>query len=228
MFTKLYANSPQGFEFGGGSTTIIKEGTIEKLLRSYNEFDLIEAIPISKIEQNIDKMYERGLEIKHLWDSFIIADALVYCFAFLLTVLLILVAFLFKKNKIIFNIMLAVGLISFPAITGVLNFLIANSARHSEIENLQIRTFNYSSNIYISGVLTNKGKYDYKDCSIHIIVYKKTDKAPKDIVNRIKPLDVHNIKIENLKKGKSKEFFVTVRKVPKDTNFTTEITDECK
>ena len=228
MFTKLYANSPQGFEFGGGSNSLIKEGTIERLIRRYNEFDLIESIPIPKIEQNIDKAYERGFELRELWESFVIADALVYFFAFFLVLFLILIAFLFRNNKTIFKMMIIFSLTSFPIVVAVLNLLIASSARHSEIENLQIRTFHYSHNIYISGNLVNKGQYDYKNCNIHIVIYKKTDKAPKDIVNRIKPLDIQDINMTDLKQGEAREFFTTVYKVPKDVNFTSEITDECK
>jgi hypothetical protein len=229
MFIVNILNAEINFKFGAndddnGKTMYI----INKLKTKWEQFNLVETIPISKIERNIDKIYKKGDDFKHLWDTYVISDIMVKIFTILLIILFILFAIFFKKHKPMTITFYILSIITYPIINNIYKDIIKKNVRSSSLENLSIKQFKYSANIFIEGDLVNTGRYDFAHCFIDIYIYKKTDKSPKDYINRIKPLSIQHIDIDNLKQNAFKQFFITIFTVPKDVNFTTEIIHECK
>jgi len=228
MFTSLYGASSKDFKFGGADSSAGGESILQKLERKYDEIDVIASIPIEKIEKNINKGYDTWHMVLDLWHTFVIADMLVNTFAILLVLLFAILGFIFRKKTFLSNTLIMLALISYPLVKSIASKKINNFARKSKIENLQVKTFKYSTNIFISGDLVNYGKYTFKNCTIDIVIYKKTDRLPINLVNKIRPLAQEKIEMKDLKVNEFRGFSLTIFSIPKNTDFETQIKTKCK
>jgi hypothetical protein len=226
----LLSAGVQDFDFGGNKKKqSALEYKMQKLKKEYEKFSFKESVPVTKIENNIDKAYKNKDKIVKNWKNFNIADSLVIVVSILSVILVFIIGFMIRN--VLPNLAVILFLLSFfiyPLLSMNLQKYLNSFARKTEIENLNVKTFKYSSNIFLSGDIVNKGLYDYEECDINIVLYKKTDKYFKDLINIIRPLNETILKINKIKQGEFKNFSTTIYSVPKDVNFTTDIQVSCK
>ena len=200
---------------------------IEKLQAIDKEY-IIERINIPKIEKRIDGAYDKADQIKHLWETYVIADILGYVFVGILTVLFLMLAYLFKKYDAVKYIFMTIALL--VALNGGIftKKIIDSVARSSKLENLDIKRFDYSDNMVVNVDLVNTGKFDYSECVVNFTFYKKTNKLPINILNKIQPLHEQTVKLKDIKRKAYKHIKLTIYTISKDLNFTLEHTKKCK
>lgn len=197
-------------------------------LEKVNKENLIEAIDIPKVEGRIDEAYVQAYTLQHLWETYVIADMLGYIFIAIVVIFIIIIGLLLKKFPAIRFVLFFIALLVALAGPEFIKGLIDKNARSSRLENLEIKRFDYSDNIVVDVDLLNTGKFDYEECIVTMTFYKKTDRLPVNIVNRIKPLHEERTILKDVNQSKYKHIRYTIFKIPKEINFTLEDTRKCK
>jgi hypothetical protein len=217
--------------FGKGKIVAEPPSALEKALGKLKEIDkeyLIDKIDIPKVEKRIDGAYEKADTIRFLWETYVIADILGYIFVGILTLFFLMLAYLFRKYEGIKYLFIITALI--VGINGgkFTKDMIDSSARSSRLENIETQRFDYSDNMVINMDLVNTGKFDYSECKIHFKFYKKTDRLPINIINKLKPLHEQAVTLRNIKRKTYKHIRMTIYTISRKLDFTMENSRKCK
>jgi hypothetical protein len=217
--------------FGKSKTVVEPPSALEKAIDKLKTIDkdyLIDKIDIPKVEKRIDGAYEKADTIRVLWETYVIADILGYIFVVILALFFLMLAYLFRKYEWIKYLFMVIALII--GINGgkFTKNMIDSVARSSKLENIEIQRFDYSDNMVINMDLINTGKFDYNECKIHFQFYKKTDRLPINIINKLKPLHEQTVTLRNIKIKSYKHIRMTIYTISRKLNFTMENTRKCK
>lgn len=198
-----------------------------KKLKAIDEQYILDRIDVPEIENRIDGAYDKAYHINHLWETYIIADILGYAFVGILVLFFFMIAYLVRKYKTVQYIFIFTGLIVAITGGGLTKDAIDSVARSSKLDNLEIQRFDYSDNMVVNVDLQNTGKFDYKECVVEFTFYKKTDRLPINLVNKIKPLHKQIVKLKDVKLNSYKHIRFTIYTISKDLNFTMVNTQQC-
>jgi len=217
--------------FGRGPEKIEPPTALEiaiKKLKAIDEQYILDRIDVPGMENKIDGAYDKADHINHLWETYVIADMLGYAFVGILALFFFMLAYLFKKHKVAEYILLFIGLIIATTGGKITKNIIDSVARSSAIENIEIKRFDYSDNMVVNVDLVNTGKFDYVQCVVDFTFYKKTDRLPINLVNKIKPLHEQTVILKDIKRKDYKHIRLTIYTISKDLNFTMKYNQVCK
>lgn len=217
--------------FGKGKEVIEPPTALEIAIKKLQKIDkeyILDRIDVPNMENKIDGAYDKVDTLQHLWETYVIADILGYVFVGIVALFFLMIAYLAKKHDVVKYIFIALAILVGTNGGKVTTKLIDSVARSSKFANLEIQRFDYSDNMVINVDLVNTGKFDYTECSVHFTFYKKTDRLPINIVNKIKPLHEQTVELKDIKRRSYKHIRLTIYTISKDLNFTMENTRQCK
>lgn len=162
-------------------------------------------------------MKERLLTFIH---GLILYDYILFGLSFVLFLLFIIFALVFRKKLIIalFFVLLGFATLILGPTLGYIEmhkYLFKNSTKL-----ISQKRLHFVQAVIVKGSITNESKFDFKECKISAEVYKITKNKYKNYLLKLKPFQKMSISEKNLLKGQTREFKIIIEpfKYKKDYN----------
>lgn len=135
-------------------------------------------------------------------------DFAVLSLSFLLFLLFLLLAIMFRKSTVLFLLLFVLALSSIIAAPIISNMIVKGYVNKSNLTLKIDRRLQFYDAYMLSGMITNEGRRDFKECTIDFEAYKEGANFLKTFVNRyFKPLEKRELVVHGpIKMGESKDF----------------------
>ncbi len=161
-------------------------------------------------------------------NDLIIYDYILFGTIFVLFILFIILAIVVRQRVglSIFLLLLSLSLLLLgPTIgyTQMHNFLYKNIITLTSQKKLT-----FTQAIVIKGTLSNDSKFDFQSCKISATAYKFSKNPIKSIIYPFKPIKKASIVIENIPKGKAREFKMFIEPFTYSNEYNISLEARCK
>ena len=145
-------------------------------------------------------------KIQAFIDGLILYDYILFGASCVLFILFLILAILLRNRlkTALFFVLLSFAVLLLGPTLGYIElhkFLYKNSVTLKENKRLE-----FAQAVVVKGELENLSKFDFKECNIHVGLYKITENKYKNYLLKFKPIKKRSIVIKEIPKGSKKEF----------------------
>jgi len=98
----------------------------------------------------------------------------------------------------------------------------------NEVELLSQKRLHFTQAVVVKGTLTNKSRFDFKECKVTATAYKVTSNQYKNYVYRLKPLKKMSILLEDIPKGQTRKFKILVEPFTYKKDYNISLGADCR
>lgn len=170
-------------------------------------------------------MKERLLTFIH---GLILYDYILFGLSFVLFLLFIIFALVFRKKLIIalFFVLLGFATLILGPTLGYIEmhkYLFKNSTKL-----ISQKRLHFVQAVIVKGSITNESKFDFKECKISAEVYKITKNKYKNYLLKLKPFQKMSILEHTLPKGQTREFRIIIEPFTYKKDYNISLGASCK
>jgi len=161
-------------------------------------------------------------------DGLIAYDYILFGASFLLFILFIILALLFRKKLIIalFFILLGFATLILGPTLGYIQmhkYIFKNTTKL-----LSQKRLHFVQLVIVKGTLTNESKLDFKKCIITANAYKVTKNKYKNYLYKLKPFQKMSIIKQNIQKGETQAFQIIIEPFTYKKDYNISLEANCK